>query len=469
MTSIATTHGLQDKTQLIVKLAARPDFTAVEAMPRGAARKAAAWNAITATAQAALPPITAIADTLVQQGMLSGYSTITSPGMLIVDVAQGKRQSVINNFAKDGVKAIYDGENGRQVWPAVSQALDGERSVNGPTWGLDVIPGARRAAPPQETPYGVQLIGAPQAWAEGADGHGLVFGSIDTGADATHPAIAAAYRGAQADGSAQHDYNWMDFSDKPSAAPKDYHGHGTHTIGTAVGSSSAAAIGVAPAAKWISAYGLTGQTADALRAIQWMQAPTKRDGSSPAPEKAPDVVGMSWWTGSPREGLFQESIQNLRAAGIEPVKSAGNQGPDEKSITSPGQFPDIFAAAAVDKNGKIANFSSRGPALFPAGSTTPKPDFATPGVDILSSMPGGKYGTMSGTSMAQPHLSGVLLDVLSKYPQLTHAQLEQVLASSAKDSGKPGRDAEYGWGLVQLPAALEAARKLVAQQQTAAA
>ncbi len=469
MTSIASARGYQDQTQLLVKLAARPDFSAVEAMPRGAARKAAAWNAITATAQAALPPITALADQLVKQGMVASYTTITSPGMLVVNVPAGKRQSVINNFAKDGVKAIYDGENGRQVWPAVSQALDGQRSVAGPTWGLDVVPGARNAAPPQETPYGVQLIGAPQAWAQGADGRGMVFGSIDTGADASHPAIAAAYRGVQADGSVQHDYNWMDFSEKPSATPKDYHGHGTHTIGTAVGSSSTAAIGVAPGAKWISAYGLTGTTADALRAIQWMQAPTKRDGSSPAPALAPDVVGMSWWTGSNREGLFQESIQNLRAAGIEPVKSAGNQGPDEKTITSPGQFPEIFAAAAVDKNGKVANFSSRGPSPFPAGSTTPKPDFATPGVDVLSSMPGNKYGTMSGTSMAQPHLSGVLLDLLSKYPQLTHAQLEQALAASAKDAGKPGRDAEYGWGLVQLPAALEAARKLLAQQQTTAA
>lgn len=461
-------NTLQSPAQLIVKLAARPDFTAIEQMPRGVARKQAAWNAIVATAEQALPPMTKLADELKTQGFVRSYTTLQSPGMLVLDVAAGKKLSVMNAFRNDAVAAIYDGENGRQVWPAVAQARDGQSLLHAPTWGLDVIPGQRNAAPPREVPYGVQLIGAPQAWSEGADGRGMVYGSIDTGADATHPAIAPAYRGTRPDGTQEHDYNWMDFGATPSATPKDYQGHGTHTIGTAVGSSESTAIGVAPGARWISAYGLTGQTVDTLRALQWMQAPTKRDGTAADAAKAPDVVGMSWWTGSNREGLFQESMQNLRAAGIEPVKSAGNQGPDGGTITSPGQLPEVLAAAAVDRNGKVANFSSRGPAPFPAGATTPKPDFATPGVDVLSSTPGGKYGTMSGTSMAQPHLSGTVLDILSKFPQLTHDQLVQVLSTSAKDAGKPGRDFEYGWGIVQLPAALEAARQLLASQRAAA-
>jgi subtilase-type serine protease len=69
---------------------------------------------------------------------------------------------------------------------------------------------------------------------------------------------------------------------------------------------------------------------------------------------------------------------------------------------------------------------------------------------------------MSGTSMAQPHTSGAILDILSKYPQLTHDQLVQVLKEGAVDKGAPGFDAEYGNGLINLPAALDAAEKLLA-------
>jgi subtilisin family serine protease len=326
-------------------------------------------------------------------------------------------------------------------------------------WGLDVTP--RRhvssTATPTEAPYGVKLVGAPEAWAAGADGHGLVFGSIDTGTDVTHEALKGNYRGANADGTLSNDYNWADFGSSKSPTPRDFDSHGTHTMGTAVGKG----VGVAPAAHWISVHGLADGTDDALKALQWMQAPTKIDGSAPDPTKAPDVVGMSWYMGRNSENLFQESIRNLAAAGIETVKSAGNQGPSAGTITSPGQFPEIIAAAAVDANGKIAGFSSRGPAPWPKGSTTPKPDFAAPGVDVLSSLPGGKYGTMSGTSMAQPHMSGVVLDVLSKYPTLTHAQLMQVLAAGATDGGKPGFDAEYGAGIVNLPKTLAAAQQLV--------
>jgi subtilisin family serine protease len=465
----SSAHAAFGPDRLLVKAAARPDFSSVEQMPRGAERKRAAWAAITASAEAALPPLTKLADQLKEQGFLTNVSTLVSPAMLVLDVADGKAQSVLAAFRNTAVAAIYDGENGRQVWPAVRQALDGAGAIGAPSWGLDVVPQSRPAAAPTDMPYGVQLMGAPAAWAAGADGRGMVFGSIDTGADASHPAISRSYRGTLADGSQQHDYNWMDFAKRPSAAPKDYQGHGTHTIGSVTGMAGDTPIGVAPGATWIAAHGLTGRTTDILRALQWMQAPTRGDGSAPDASKAPDVVGMSWWTGSPRESLLHESILNLRAAGIEPVKSAGNQGPDPRTITSPGQFPELFATAAVDRNGRAARFSSRGPAPFPAGSTTPKPDFAAPGVDVLSSLPGGKYGAMSGTSMAQPHMSGAILALLSKFPQLTHRQLEQALATGALDAGTPGRDDVYGWGIVRLPQAIEAAAAITAKPARTAA
>jgi hypothetical protein len=456
MITSATPAPAAVSTALLVKLAARPDFTAVEAMPRGAARKQAAYDAIVKTAAESQKPLVELAERLKNEGAVKGYELLVSPNMLVVTPASGKTQAVADAFfAAQGVKSIYSNADGRRLTAGkpVPSLAPGK-----PTWGLDVLPTVSEVSTeaPTERPYGVDLIGAPKAWESGANGEGLVYGSIDTGFDMNHEAIAAHYRGRNADGSFNHDYNWFDPSG--TTKPSDSHGHGTHTIGTVEGEG----VGVAPKAKFISAAGLSGQVDGTLKSLQWMLAPTKIDGSAPDPTKAPDVVGMSWWTGSNREDLFLENMQDLRAAGIEPVKSAGNNGPGAQSISSPGQFPELIAAAAVDSKGNVANFSSRGPAPYPAGSTTPKPDFAAPGVDIVSSVPGNKYAKMSGTSMAQPHTSGAILDILSKYPQLTHDQLVQVLKEGAVDKGAPGFDAEYGNGLINLPAALDAAEKLLA-------
>ena len=307
------------------------------------------------------------------------------------------------------------------------------------------------------------MIGAPEAWKSGATGKGLVYGSIDTGADFQHEAIAAAYRGRTADGTVSHDYNWMDWGNGRSAKPVDPDAHGTHTIGTVLGHTETASIGVAPGAQWISAHGLTGNADVRLKALQWMQAPTKLDGSAPDPTKAPDVVGMSWWTGPGHSDFFVESMQNLRLAGIEPVKSAGNKGPGPETISAPGQVKELNAIAAVGPDSQIADFSSRGPSPMHANGSAPdwKPDFSAPGVDVISSVPGNRYAKYSGTSMAQPHFSGVLLDLLSKYPQLTHDQITKVLAASATDVGARGRDLEFGYGIVNLPGALAQAAKLL--------
>jgi len=310
-----------------------------------------------------------------------------------------------------------------------------------------------------EVPFGIGMVGAPEANAAGADGSGLVYGSIDTGADSNHEALAAKYRGTNADGTQSHDYNWFDFGAGRSSKPVDPDAHGTHTIGTVVGGTDAMRIGVAPKAKWISVAGLKGGIDVRLKALQFMQAPTKLDGTAPNPALAPDVVGMSWWTGPKDSNVFRDSIDTLVAAGIEPVKSAGNNGPSPESGSSPSQYPAINAVAAVDAKGDVAEFSSRGPSALPHTGQTPawKPDFAAPGVDVLSSVPGNKYAKYSGTSMAQPHFSGVLLALLTKFPNLTHDQITTVLKESATDAGAKGRDLEFGYGIVNIPRALEVA------------
>ncbi len=459
MNAISPAAPTAASTALLVKLSARPDFSTIQTMDRGAARKTAAYEALVKTAQESQAPLIEIAERLKNEGAVTGYELLVSPNMLVVTPKSGKASVVAAAFqAAEGVKAIYSNQNGAKLrGTEIPTLAPGEVP-----FGLDLVDEPIvEVAPPTERPYGVDLIGAPAGWDLGADGNGLVYGSIDTGADVTHEAIADDYRGTA---SGSHDYNWFDPTGK-AAAPKDSHGHGTHTIGTVTGEG----VGVAPKAKFISAAGLTGQVDSTLKSLQWMLAPTKIDGTGARPDLAPDVVGMSWWTGPSNEDLFQESLQDLRAAGIVPVKSAGNKGPGAQSISSPGQFPEVVATAAVDSNGNVAKFSSRGPAPFPAGSTTPKPDYAAPGVDTISSTPGNKYSKMSGTSMAQPHMSAAILAILSKYPQLSDDQLTAVLTAGATDKGAAGWDVEYGNGIINIPASLAAAEQLLVPKPVDAA
>jgi len=237
-----------------------------------------------------------------------------------------------------------------------------------PAWGYDDAspPSPTIAAPEPGVTPGLTLLGAPAAWQAGADGHGLVFGSIDSGVAWDHPALRANYRGVGGNGHVNHNYSWVNFlSRKGSPAPTDAREHGTHTIGTVVAHTADAQLGVAPGAKFIAAAATgTDRVDPELRALQWMQAPTRTDGTSPRADKAPDVVGLSWYMGNPTQELFRDSIRNLRLAGVEVVKSAGNTGPDAGTITSPGQYPEVLTATAVDDKGDIANFSSRGPSPF---------------------------------------------------------------------------------------------------------
>lgn len=463
MANVVTQPTMMPTDTLLVQLQ-RANFNAELRMPRGAERKTAVWNRAVDHAQQTQAPLVALADQLKASGAIAGYEQLVAPNALLVDPAAGKGRTVLEQFGTaPGVKAVYD-MSGKELYRsgAPADAQDGAGLVGGRGWGLDLYsrgPAEVGLHTDGETPWGIGMIGAPEANAAGADGSGLVYGSIDTGADFTHEAIAAKYRGAGTDGSATHDYNWFDFGSGRSSKPVDPDAHGTHTIGTVVGGTDTMHIGVAPKAKWISVAGLKGGVDVRLKSLQFMQAPTKLDGTDPNPALAPDVVGMSWWTGPKDTELFRDSIDMLVAAGIEPVKSAGNNGPGPESGSSPSQYPSINAVAAVDETGQVADFSSRGPSGLPHTGQTPgwKPDFAAPGVAVLSSVPGNKYAKYSGTSMAQPHFSGALLALMTKFPKLTHDQITTVLKESATDAGARGRDLEFGYGIINVARALEVA------------
>jgi subtilisin family serine protease len=267
--------------------------------------------------------------------------------------------------------------------------------------------------------WGVEKIRADQAWADGVVGQGVVVANVDTGVDYTHDALISQYRGTTAAGF-EHNYNWWDPTGICGDQPCDNAGHGTHTMGTMVGGDGPGPftpdVGVAPGAKWIAAKGCEDffcTEESLLSSGQFILAPTKLDGSDPDPSKRPDIVNNSWGSG-PNDPFYLATVQAWRAAGIIPVFSSGNPGPGCGDGGSPGDFLESFSVGATDVNDDIAEFSGRGPSVF--GKINP--DVSAPGVDVVSSVPGGGYESFSGTSMAAPHTAGAIALILSAEPAL---------------------------------------------------
>jgi subtilisin family serine protease len=265
--------------------------------------------------------------------------------------------------------------------------------------------------------WNIDRINAPRVWNElGVRGEGIVVANIDSGVDVTHPALAASYRGRNADGTLDNNYNWFDPAGIcPTDDPCDNNDHGTHTMGTMVGSDGANVIGVAPGAKWIAAKGCETSScsrASLLAAGQWIVAPTDLNGENPRPDLAPDIVNNSWGS-SVYDPWYAEVVSSWVAAGIFPAFSNGNSGPSCNTSGSPGSYTISYSSGAFDVNNAIASFSSRGT----GENGDIKPNIAAPGANVRSSVPGG-YDIFSGTSMASPHTAATVALMWSASPAL---------------------------------------------------
>jgi len=306
-------------------------------------------------------------------------------------------------------------------------------------------PGAAAPAAASTTPPNLTLIHAPELWLLGFKGQGVVVGSLDTGVTLNHPDLAARWRGGS--------NSWFDpYASAP--LPTDSNGHGTETMGVILGrDASGTSIGVAPQAQWIAARifsPISNSTSDTAvhQAFQWLLDP---DGN-PATPDAPQVVNNSWGVTTPGcDTRFQADVQALRSAGILPVFAAGNYGPGLGTGVSPANYPESLAVGAIDNTSNIFNLSSRGPSACP-GSMTVFPQLVAPGVGIYTSAPTG-YTTVSGTSLAAPHVAGALALLLSAHPNLTVDQQQTALLSTALDLGVPGPDESYGFGRLDALAA----------------
>ena len=426
--------GFDDVLHVIIVLIeqATPEDMGATAATGGASRSklVAGLQALADRTQA---PLRAYLEDAKATGLVESYT----PFWIFNGIAvRARRPTVLTLAAQPDVSAIHLDHYRR--W------LDAESTSLNPDFAR---PQFRTTLSQSPVEWGVARIRADQVWASlQISGTGTVVAGMDTGVDWLHPDLEANYRGHNPHGVHNHASSWFD-AVNGSLYPVDDHGHGTHTVGTAVGRGGT---GVAPGAKWIGVKVLdtTGSGYDSWihAGFQWLLEP---GGYS---TQAPDVVNCSWGSDSGFLTTFQADVQMLRAGGILPVFSNGNAGPGEGTGGSPASLPEAFGVGATDEYDSVASFSSRGPS--PWGEI--RPHVAAPGVRVRSSLPGGIYGVWDGTSMAAPHVSGLVALLRSVSPTLSITRAMFVITSTVLPLGDPIPNNDTGWGRVDAFAAVAA-------------
>ncbi|WP_157987487.1 carboxypeptidase regulatory-like domain-containing protein [Jiangella endophytica] len=379
------------------------------------------------------------------------------------DTADATQPAVLDLLAERGATAVtpYWIFNGiaATIDAATLAALDGHPDVQ--SVGLDeeitleepIEPAPGEALLPS---WSLEKIHAPDVWGEyGVRGEGVVVGIMDGGADGGHPALAPSWRGTSGDPAT----SWYVPTGENYPTPGDGSGHGTHVTGSIVGSAPGELTGVAPGATWIAAkiFRDSGSTTESIihDGFQWMLAP----GGDPA--AAPDVVNNSWGSDAGGATTFWDDVAAWEAAGIVPIFANGNNGPAPGTVGSPASFPNAIGIGATDVNDLVASFSSRGPSIWD-GERYRKPQFSAPGHQIRSTwprdLPDGEdgYHTISGTSMAAPHATGVVALMMSANPDLTIDDVRGLLEDTARTEAHMGEvpNDTYGAGIVDAFAAV---------------
>ncbi len=318
---------------------------------------------------------------------------------------------------------------------------------------------------------GLTYIKADSAWAAGYTGEGRLICSFDTGIEGIHDALKNSWKGNDGDSSAAWFDPIYDLS-APHTQGSSYTpiNHGTHVMGVMVGQDTAAGytIGVAPGARWISACVIDVGSTVILRAFEWAADP---DGDPNTVADVPDVINHSWGFGREGSGSWEIDCQNVvfdaidhsEALGIVNIFAAGNEGNyGSQTIANPANRAndslDCFAVGNLNAHLfplELSASSSQGPSDC---SGAIKPNVVAPGVDVISSIAGNAYEKMSGTSMAAPHVSGLVALLRQKNPSATASEIkEAILTSAGSDMGFPPLpDNAFGWGRIDCMAALAA-------------
>ena len=289
---------------------------------------------------------------------------------------------------------------------------------------VEALAKAGAIQPPQTLPWGINRVDAELVWPSGNSGDAVKVAVVDTGISADHPDLKNNIKGG---------YNAIN----PLKSWNDDNGHGSHVAGiiaalnNAIGTVGAAPLADLYAVKVLNRQG-SGYLSDIIEGLDWAIANNMQ------------VVNMSLGTSSDILS-FREAVQRVSAAGIVQVAAAGNSG---GSVGYPAAYPEVIAVSATDSGDALASFSSRGPEV----------DLAAPGVGIYSAYKGTGYATLSGTSMAAPHVAGSVALVLSVPISVAYdadfdgvwdpAEVQQKLQDRAVDLGVSGFDNLYGWGLI---------------------
>ena len=271
--------------------------------------------------------------------------------------------------------------------------------------------------------YGLLAIHAPQGWDFTTGSTTEIIAIVDTGVDLGHVDLATKI------------IPGYDFVNNDSL-PQDDNGHGTHVAGIA-GALSNNGIGIAGVSwgalimpvKVLDASG-SGSYANVAAGIIW------------AADNGAKVINLSLGGADPST-VLEEAVNYAYGKGVTVVASAGNSG--SNSILYPARYPHVIAVGATDSSNNRASFSNTGSEL----------DVVAPGVGIYSTLMGNNYGTLSGTSMAAPFVSG-LAAILMGFPANNSPDvILSEIETTALDLGLPGRDDLYGYGLIQMDAAIQ--------------
>lgn len=283
--------------------------------------------------------------------------------------------------------------------------------------------------------WGLEKIGSKQVNQSGNSGKGVVVAVIDTGVNYLHNELKGRV------------INGRDFANNDDDSMDD-NGHGTHCAGTVAGTT----FGVAPEATILAVKVMAknggGTWGNIASGVQYV-AEFNQNGQTV------DIVSMSLGGPSPIKQVLRDAFDNALALGIRFAVAAGNSGHYKSTIDAPGDQKDVVTVGATNFRNWIAPFSSRGP-VIKYGEPYIKPDIVAPGVDIKSCWIGGEDATrtISGTSMATPHVAGAMALLLYFQPKTKQNALLKALELTAQDLGDSGKDNNFGSGLIHIPRAL---------------
>ncbi len=278
----------------------------------------------------------------------------------------------------------------------------------------------RPKPPSQSMPWGVSRVNASECWHR-ARGNGVRVGVLDTGVEMTHPDLRSNVRG-----------GFDTIAERNEVV--DDNGHGTHVAGIIAASDNEfGVVGVAPGAEIYAVKAFDsrgqGQVSDIVQGVEWCV------------QQRMNVLNMSFGTRDASRALTL-ALEKAAEAGMVLVAAAGNDG-GKDTVLYPARDPNVIAVTATTADDHIASFSSTGPEV----------DVCAPGADVLSTYRGSTYKTMSGTSMACPHVSGIAALILSAAPRLGPRQVRKAICDGA--SRLPGYSSDQqGAGLVNAGAAL---------------